>query len=430
MVMLFSFLVITFGAVSFKDCSVEPIEFIDRTLMSECVSDIKIHYVHRGLAEGVGPYDNDPQWRDSKYEPVVGGNNAENGVLEYPVGSVYFMQGAAWITHAIHGFPDMDERYEMSRSEMWETPEIRNEVMTFFWVNIFLMSLLFIATIPMIASLTKENRALVIAYGLSPLLHLEGYISWDLLTIPTVVAAVYFWEKRKFAWVGFFIGLGTAIKLFPFLMLGAVFTLAVRNREWKSFVYTTVSAVLTWVACNAPAYLQSRELWSFFWEFNMDRGAYNGSWWSAWANIVGESNSLTLINNTFMGFTLVACLAIFVWGLRSKNVPTFAQLSLLIMLAFFFLNKVYSPQYDLFILALLVLSVKTAKIVWAWVGLSIMHYITIWPFVMFEYGAAFEINNYIGGIVIRMIAQIVIVVWVVRSIHLDGCEEKALRPVR
>ena len=75
------------------------------------------------------------------------------------------------------------------------------------------------------------------------------------------------------------IGLGTAAKLYPLFLLGAMLVICVRRRELAQLVTVVSSAVIVWVLANAPAYLTGPDQWKLFWTFNSDRGADLGSIW-------------------------------------------------------------------------------------------------------------------------------------------------------
>ena len=63
------------------------------------------------------------------------------------------------------------------------------------------------------------------------------------------------------------------------------------------------------------------------------------------------------INGLSLALFLAACLAICAVALGAPRRPRLAQLCLLIVVAFLLTNKVYSPQYSLWLVPLAVLAV-------------------------------------------------------------------------
>ena len=75
---------------------------------------------------------------------------------------------------------------------------------------------------------------------------------------------------------------------------------------------------------------------------------------------------------------LALCLAIAVLGLRAQTRPRLIQLVLLVMLAFLLTNKVYSVQYVLWLVPLLVLAHPVARHVLPWLGIELLYWQSVW----------------------------------------------------
>ena len=91
--------------------------------------------------------------------------------------------------------------------------------------------------------------------------------------------ALWAWARDRPALTGVMIGLGTATKLYPLLLLGGLLVICWRERRWRDLAAATVAAVAAWVLANAPAYLTGPDQWRVFWSFNSERGADWGTLW-------------------------------------------------------------------------------------------------------------------------------------------------------
>src|SRR5207237_8117659 len=94
----------------------------------------------------------------------------------------------------------------------------------------------------------------------------------------------------------------------------------------------------------------SPEGWSRFYYFSQTRGADWGSIWyvsSEWFNRAYTSNDL----NSYEGAAILVAFLAIVWlSLAARRRPRLHQLCFLTLAAFLVLNKVYSPQYVLWLL--------------------------------------------------------------------------------
>ena len=64
--------------------------------------------------------------------------------------------------------------------------------------------------------------------GLSPLLFVHAFTNWDLLAVALATLGMWAWARRRPVLAGVLLGLGVAAKLYPVLILGALFLLCLR----------------------------------------------------------------------------------------------------------------------------------------------------------------------------------------------------------
>ena len=107
-----------------------------------------------------------------------------------------------------------------------------------------------------------------------------------------------------------------------------------------------------------PAYLTGPEQWKVFWTFNSDRGADLGLA-LAGASQQADRHGVDRAHDQRCGRGCSSapwCLGVLVLGLRAPQTPRLAQLGFLVVAGFLLVNKVYSPQYVLWLLPLAVLA--------------------------------------------------------------------------
>ncbi len=309
-----------------------------------CYSDVRVLWYWRGLQDGQVPYFDFAQ-------------------IEYPVLTGAFMEVGRRLVLLFGG-----------RSQPGlNGAEIAYADHLFMGVTAVLIFLLFGVLVWTQLNLHRPWDAMMIA--LSPAIVTTGLINWDALVVALTALALLAWSRRRPGWAGIWLGLAIAAKLYPLLLLGPLFVLALRTGKWRGFWITAGATFASWVAVNLPVFLFAREAWFYFWTFNVGRGADLGSIWYALGLAGVELPNLSTIE----GFALVVgAMVIGAILLFAPRRPRLAQGIFLIVAWFLVVNKVYSPQYVLWLLPLLVL----ARPKWIdWLAFSIaetIYYVAIW----------------------------------------------------
>jgi uncharacterized membrane protein len=206
---------------------------------------------------------------------------------------------------------------------------------------------------------------------------LSGLVNWDILAITAVAGALWAWSRDRPVLSGVLIGLGTAIKLYPLFLLGALLVVCLRRGRLPDFARAAGAAVAAWLLVNVPVLAYDYEAWKVFWTFNTDRAADLGSLWLVWDQS-GHPVSAELINEASAVFFVAVCVAVLVLGLRSRRPPRIAQLAFLIVVGFLLVNKVYSPQYVLWLLPLAVLARPRWRDVLIWTAAEVFYFGAVW----------------------------------------------------
>ncbi len=371
-----------------------------------CYSDLPYLYVGRGFAELDWPYSDAIDVRD-RYD-----------VMEYPVGISYYAYGAAQVTHWVSGFPNLLPRGAMSQDELYADPEVLRETLMFTTVNVLGFGICALAAAWFLTGVNRRRPWDAALFAVSPVLVLEGLINWDLLAVACVAGALWAHARDRPAWTGFAIGLGTALKLYPLFLLGGLLVIWGRERRWRDIAVAIGSGVATWLVVNAPAYLSGSHEWKVFWTFNTHRTADLGSVWliaQQMANFTATAHTINLVSWLFFG---VWCAGVAAVGFLAPQTPRLAQLGFLIVVGFLLVNKVYSPQYALWLLPLAVMARPRLRDQLIWQAGEIYYFASVWWYLgtYLNPGGGGDAGFYWLAVAIRVAAQLYLVVLVVRDV--------------
>ena len=370
-----------------------------------CYSDLPYLYTARGFAELNWPYSSDPQVR-ARYE-----------VMEYPVGIAYWAYGAAWVTHWLNGSPSLDNRYVAPVSDLWGMPDVHREIRIYVVVNAIGFAILALITTWLLAGVRPRRPWDAAPFALAPAVVAAGLVNWDMVAVVCVAGALFAWSRGRPGWTGVMIGLGTAAKLYPLFLLGAVLILAWRTRRWGDLARASAGAAASWILVNLPAYLSGPDQWKVFWSFNSGRAADLGSLWLAASDTFHTTFAVSTINSwswlLFGGW----CAVVLVVGMLARRTPTFAELGLLIVTGFLLVNKVYSPQYVLWLLPLAVIARPRWRDQLVWQGAELVYFASVWWYLgtFLNPGGGNAHPFYSLAVLVRVAGELFLVALVVRS---------------
>ena len=327
-----------------------------------CYSDVPYLYTGRGFAAGYVPYTD---------------NGARYPTMEYPVLIGYFAYAAARITQALGDPPDLDARAAMDGGQVYGAPGVAEETGRYFKVTAVLLAPFGLLAAWFLSRVHRRRPWDAMLYAASPAVVLAGLINWDLLAVTAVAGALWAWSRGKPIWCGVLIGLGAAIKLYPLFLLGALLVVCLRRRRLSELAETAIAALLSWMLVNFPVLVYDFSAWKAFWTFNQERAADLGSIWLVWDQS-GHPVTAQVINRASAVFFVAVCVAVLVLGLRSRRPPRIAQLAFLIVVGFLLVNKVYSPQYVLWLLPLAVLARPRWRDVLVWTAAEVFYFGAVW----------------------------------------------------
>ena len=198
-------------------------------------------------------------------------------------------------------------------------------------------------------------------FALSPAVALYGVTNWDTFAIALTVGAVLLFLRARDLWATVLIALATAAKLFPVLLLPFVILIQILEGRWRRALASAGLFVAVTLAVNLPVALQHssggfvvRRTWFYFYKHSKQRPAELNLW-----HFVDRHLSTHAVNNLSASLLIAIVVALLVGAAarfrvdRSRLivVPAFAAA----LAGAFFVNKLYSPQYSLWIVALLAL---------------------------------------------------------------------------
>jgi uncharacterized membrane protein len=315
-----------------------------------CYSDIPPLYSLRGFADGLIPY--------LQTQPG-------QTPLEYPVITGIFMQISAMITRVLTG---SFEGLEAGR--------------TFFDVNVVLLLIPLVVAVIATALTVKRRPWDAALVALAPTVILAATVNWDLLPLAFAGCCLLLWSRSRPLAAGVLLGLAIAAKFYPLFFIGAFLVLTLRTGRWRAFVLLLIGTAASWLAVNIPFMVANFEGWSFFYRFSQERGEDFGSIWFAASQLGLGSIPADALNNIASGLFLLLCVGIGVLALTTKRRPRLAPLLFLIVAAFAVTNKVYSPQYVLWLVPLAALARPRWRDFIIWQAAEVVYFVSIWWFLV------------------------------------------------
>ena len=357
-----------------------------------CYNDIYPLYFSEGLDELKVPY-----------LDAHGPNNDQN--VEYPVliGAAMFV--GAKVVQAItpSDSPDRGKR--------------------FLDVTWFILMIAAVVTV-LATALTNRRRIWDAAMvALAPSLILAGLINWDLLAVALTALAMLAWARKHTFTSGLLFGLAIATKFYPLVLFAPLFFLCLRARQLRAFFHVVLGAAVAWAVVDVPVWIAAPKGFGTFYAFNKNRSPDWGSIWYAFERMFNASFSLSQVNIYQGALTVIALLGVAALTFGARRRPRLPQVFFLSLALFLLVNKVYSPQYVLWLLPLFVLARPRWRAFLFWQAAEALYFLGIWMYLLDQThpGKGLEWQPYVLSLWIRAGAVVVLCALVVIDI---------LRPAR
>jgi uncharacterized membrane protein len=259
-------------------------------------------------------------------------------------------------------------------------------------------------------------RERLLWWALAPAIVLYVGHNWDLLAMFLLVLAIDLHRRGRAAGAGAALGLGTAAKLFPALLLPLLLLTHLRRREISKLAATAGAAATAWIAVNLPAVLAAPERWAEFYTFSQERvGTFAATW-----TVLQDMGLLTTSveqRNMFGSLAFALGAAAIVWAGRHRHRGHEWVLITPLVAWFLLTNKVWSPQFDLWLIPLLVL---TARRMWPVAAFAVTDILVYWTEFWWlarrqEFWLSAPYEALAAAATLRAIALVVIIVLAVRD---------------
>ncbi|MGI8529351.1 MAG: glycosyltransferase family 87 protein [Geodermatophilaceae bacterium] len=362
-----------------------------------CYSDtIPLWGIH-GLSEGLVPYASAP--------------------VEYPVLTGGFMYVANELAGSYNG-------WSAGSGLLPDLPGVQ----TYYVVTALLLSLCMLVVTWTTALLSRRRIWDAAMVALSPLLFVHAYTNWDLFVVALAGAGLLAWSRRHPVLAGVLLGLGAAAKFYPLLFLGPLFLLCLRAGRLRDWAVTAGGTLAALAAVNVPVALLYTENWSLFFTLNTTRAADPDSVWNIAIQLGAEflnpppaavpdmPNGPGLLNALTLVCFLVVCVGIAVLALRAELRPRLMQLLFLVVAGFLLTNKVWSPQYSLWLLPLAVLALPRWKPILIWQLTEAVLWVPRLLWYLGQDNNGVKVEWFLFAVIIRDVAVIALMCLVVRDV--------------
>jgi uncharacterized membrane protein len=317
-----------------------------RQMQAHCYTDIYPLYFSEQLSAGKVPYTGHP--------------------VEYPVLIGAAMQAAAWLVRPI------------------ANPYVRGR--EFFDVTVVMLALFALAGTLATAYLAgRSRRWTALGVALAPGLILASFINWDLIAMGLAALGMAAWGARRTILAGVLLGLAVATKFYPVLFFGPLLLLCLRAGRLRAFAVTATSAAAAWLVVNLPVAVAAPAGW---WRFYSVSGGRPADWGSIWYFFETEhwpfvgSLSLAGLNALSVLVFIAGCVLIAALILAAPRRPRVPQVFFLVLAFFLLANKVWSPQYVIWLVPLVVLARPRVWAYAVWQAAEVVYFFAIWAYLI------------------------------------------------
>ena len=317
-----------------------------KQFQAHCYTDIYPLYFQEQLSAGKVPYTGHP--------------------VEYPVLIGGAMQAVAWVVRPI------------------SDPSIRGR--EFFDVTVLLLVAFSLAGTLATAYLAgRSRRWTALGVALAPGLILAAFINWDLIAMGLVALGMAAWAARRTVLAGVLLGLAVATKFYPLLFFGPLLLLCLRAGRMRTFWPTMAAATVAWLVVNLPVAIAAPAGWGTFYGLSATRPADWGSIWyyfetERWP-FLGSLN-LTWLNLLSAAVFAAGCVLIGLLILAAPRRPRVPQVFFLVLAVFLLSNKVWSPQYVIWLVSLVVLCRPRFWAYAVWQLAEVSYFFAIWAYLI------------------------------------------------
>jgi hypothetical protein len=245
----------------------------------------------------------------------------------------------------------------------------------------FLTSSLFLAVCGLATMVTLQRfpQGKPWLLALSPALALYVNLNWDMWAVLLMLIALLLIERERATLGGVLLATAVWTKFFPIVMLPLVVLAWLRAGRRQAALRLSAAFTVATIVINAPLLVLRPQAWLYFFEVNRTRPRELNGW-----NLI-ESWGLTTAQINFWSAALLVVSLVVIMALvwRGNRDALLAACTAATAL-FFFVNKVYSPQYSLWIAVLLAATGAAPALAVAWSATDLLYFLC--SFIIFGIG--------------------------------------------
>jgi Glycosyltransferase family 87 len=241
-------------------------------------------------------------------------------------------------------------------------------------------------------ALGRRRPATAMRFSRAPTLALYGTLNWDLIAVLPATVGLLAAESGALAAAGGLLGLGASAKLYPGLFVPVIAAARWARGDRRGAATVSGAAIVTIAACNVPLAF-APGAFEFFFHFHGRRAPTWGTLsfyatrtpqlepWVSRADLPAIGTVITVVVTAgVLAWCTVACLR-----RRLDPIPACA----VVLIGFLFANKVYSPQYDLWLLPFFALLPLSRARYRQFIAVDAMMFVVVWGVV-----GAFSIDHH------------------------------------
>lgn len=376
----------------------------NRQYVAMCYSDIVPLYGAERLDQGAFPYK--VSWEDTAPDGSIVVRH-----MEYPVVAGLYQYVSMQAAHAWSAVSALPQALDVA---------------IYFNVVAFGLALAWLVTVWATVLLAGRRVFDAVLAACSPLVIVHVFTNFDALATAFASGSLLAWARRRPVLAGVLLGIGGATKLYPLFLLGPLLALCLRTGHIRDWTRAAIAAAAAWLVINLPIAVLFPRGWSEFFRLNSERGAdpdsiYNViASFTGWAGFDGPlavGETPVLLNLVTVTLFAAVCAGVAYVALTAPRRPRLVSLCFLLVAGFLLTNKVWSPQYSLWLVPLAVLALPHRRILLAWMTIDALVWV---PRMMFYLGVenkGLPEQWFTGTVIVRDLAVLGLCAMILRQIY-------------
>jgi uncharacterized membrane protein len=298
-------------------------------------------------------------------------------------------------------------------------------VVVYFDLSAFWLALAWLVTLWALVRLRPGRPWDAALVAVSPLVAVHAFTNFDTLAVAAATLGMLAWARRRPVLAGLVLGVGAAAKLYPLFLLFPLLLLCLRAGRLRPWAQATAGGVLSWGLINLPVALAAPAGWWEFFRLNGERGAdpdsiYNVvsglTGWTGFDGPLAPGRTPTVLNAVSAVVFGACCLAVAVLVVRAPRRPRFAAVAFLVIAAFLLTNKVWSPQYSLWLVPLAVLAYPRWRPLLAWMAVDALVWVPRMYYYLGTDAKGLPAPWFYGAVLLRDLAVLGVAALILRSV--------------